>query len=101
MDFGSDKITGRSIKPIDPGPFYTTPSPPSPSLYQVTFVETWVYSRGRVDISQFFFKCKHWLELTQFGTFNQMIRFVPFLIFFHALRLPTLPSVSTLLSPFK
>ena len=23
MDFGSDKITGRSIKPIDPGPFYT------------------------------------------------------------------------------
>ena len=31
MDFGSDKITGRSIKPIDPGPFYTTPSPPLPS----------------------------------------------------------------------
>ena len=55
MDFGSDKITGRSIKPIDPGPFYTTPSPPSPSLYQVTFVETWVYSRGRVEISLYFF----------------------------------------------
>ena len=86
MNFGSDKITGRSIKPIDPGPFYTTPSPPPPSLYQVTFVETWVYSRGRVEISQFFFKCKHWLELTQFGTFNQMIRFVPFFnFFFHVL----------------